>query len=60
MKVKTLEYNTMRFLKMSVLHVLVYMKMMLIQLNGLNVRMRIVKYGVTQSVWRCVKMPMCV
>ena len=57
MKAKMLEYISQ---KMSVLHVLVYLRMMLIQFSGLNVPMRIVEYGLMQSVWKCVIMPMFV
>ena len=60
MKAKMLEYNIIKSRKMSVLHVLVYLRMMLIQLSGLNVPTKTVEYGLMQSVWRCVIMPMFV
>ena len=60
MKAKMLEYNIMKSQKMSVLHVSVYLRMMPIQLSGLNVPMNTVEYGLMQSVWRCVIMPMYV
>ena len=50
----------MKSQKRNVLHVLVYLRMMLIQLSGLNVPMRTVEYGLMQSVWKCVIMPMFV
>ena len=39
MKVETLEYNTMKFQKMSVLRFLVCLKMILTQLSGVNEQM---------------------
>ena len=49
MKAKMLEYNIMKSRKMSVLHVLVYLRMMLIRLSGLNVPTKTVVYGLMQS-----------
>ena len=50
MKTKMLEYNIMKSQKMSVLLVLVCLRLMLIQLSGLNVPMKTVEYGLMQSV----------
>ena len=53
MKAKMLEYNIMKSQKMSVLLVLVCLRMMLIQLSGLNVPMKTVEYGFMQCLEMC-------
>ena len=55
-----MEYSTAKYHRMNVLHVLVYLRMILSPLSGLNAPMRIVECGVMQTVWRNVTTPMFV
>jgi len=52
-----MEYSTVKYHKMNMLHVL---RMILMQSSGLNAPIRTVKYGVMQTVWSSVKMLMFV
>ena len=59
MKAKMLEYNIMKSRKMSVLHVLVYLRMMPIQLSGLNVPTKTVSCRVFGDAYVCIACEPC-
>ena len=60
MKAKMLEYNIMKSQKISVLRDLVYLRMMLIQLSGLNVPMNCRVWAHAECLEMCDNAYVCI